>query len=102
MSANPLNGGKCPSFPSVFNLSSSQDLLRVLPFESLTLFFRRNKMGSGHYTLMWTMAKVMRKMAHGVGGFDGRLVNWDDAGAGERELAGDVERWTGWSLGSRT
>ena len=88
MSSNPLHG-RCPCFPAAFNICSPGDLLRCLPAASVTLFFRKTKLNSGHYTLMWTMSKLMLKIAQGRG-----LLELELEGV-EREsgLAGLVERY---------
>lgn len=68
MALSPQHG-RCPSFPAAFHIRTSDDLL--LPVDGVTLFFRENKMNTGHYTLMWSMAKVMLKIAQStVGGLD--------------------------------
>ena len=68
MSPNP-SYGKCPLFPPAFNVQTPEDLFRPLPTDSdiVTLYFRDNKLDTGHYTLMWTMFKVMLKIAQSVG-----------------------------------
>lgn len=55
--------GRCPSFPAAFNICTEEDLQRPLSRDPVILFFRDNKLKTGHYTLMWSMAKAMLKLA---------------------------------------
>lgn len=69
----------CPNFPPSFQITSPTDLLRPIPPSAgLTLFFRDTQLKTGHYTLMWSMSKVMRRIAG--------KVNFSAAGAAVEAL----------------
>jgi len=57
----------CPNFPQAFDISAASDLFRPIdPNVGVTLFFRDTQLKTGHHTLMWSMSKVMRKIAENL------------------------------------
>jgi len=68
MVPSPIFRKPCPNFPSSFQLNDSSDLLRSIdPDIGITLFFLDTQLKTGHYTMMWSMSKVMWKIARNIG-----------------------------------
>lgn len=64
MGFNRKSTKPCPSFPRAFQMYAASDLLRPIQSNAgVTLFFRDTKLETGHYTLMWSMSKVMGRIA---------------------------------------
>lgn len=94
-----LQFGRCPLFPPAFHIRSPEDLFRPLPVDGPTLFFQQNISKTGHYTLMWSMAKVMSKIAKGTVSIGDRVDVWKEFLAGrlasEMLMARMMERYIG-------